>query len=167
MSNKIKNPKKLPPHFLLRLINKAKQELKKNEVMKRVCKEYGQDIDIIDIIPTTFADLDVSAQTNHGIVYLNFKLLKDGDFSKDFGYLVHEYSHVMQQYFNDKPTKGSDDGDYLDNPYEEEAFQNQIEYMAEEFGDKEAEKYVDHLIEYHDVAKKEIKDKKETLMAKV
>ena len=160
--------KNFPPIILLRMIGGAKKYLKNNEVMQRICKEYGVPIDYIDYIPTMFSDLDVSAKTVKGVVYLNYKLLCDGDFFCDFGYLVHEYSHFFQQCFNDKPTKGSDDGEYLDNKYEIEGFQNQIEYMANQFGEDEAEEYVDNLLEHHEIDEKnKAKKKKEELMALV
>jgi len=159
--------KKVKPEILLKLINKAKEHLKTDEVMQRICKEYDQSVDMIDLIPTTFKDLDVSAKTDHGVVYLNYKLLEDGDFLKDYSYLIHEYSHFFQQCFMSKPTKGADDGEYLDNPYEIEGFVNQIEYIANELGEDEAHDYVDDLLDHHDIDDKEKDDKKETLMARV
>jgi len=166
MSDKlsISQVKKLPYATLNRLITKAKQHLKKDETWQRICKEYNQEVDIIDLIPTMFSDLDVSAKTNHGIIILNYKLLTDGDFFKDYGYLIHEYTHWFQQCFGDKPTQGSDEGSYLDNKFEQEGFANQIEYMADEFGKEEAEKYVDHLLDYHDVKKKNKRDELESIL---
>ena len=76
----VKEIKKLNPSLLEKLINYAKQEIKKSDVMINVCDEYGLGVDVIDLIPTVFEDLDVSAKTDHGIVYLNYKLLEDGEF---------------------------------------------------------------------------------------
>lgn len=136
--------------------------------MQKLCKENNVDIDFIDLIPTIFGDLDVSARTEKGIVTLNYKLLCDGNFYSNLSYLPHEYSHFFQQCFGDKPTQGSDDGNYLDNPFEEAAFKNQVEFMANEYGEHEAEKYVDHLLDHHEIDnKKEKKDKKEELMSLV
>jgi hypothetical protein len=136
--------------------------------MRRICEEYGVSTDYIDYIPMTFSDLDVSAKTVKGVIYLNYKLLCDGDFFNDYSYLVHEGTHHFQQCFGDKPTKGSDDGDYLDNKYEVEGFQNQVEYMANEFGKDDAEEYVDNLLDHHEITKKKEKEnKKEELMALV
>jgi hypothetical protein len=160
--------KKIPPILLLRMINKAKNYLKKDETWQRICDEYNADADIIDLIPTTFADLEVSGKTDHGVVYLNYKLLCDGDFFEDYAYLIHEFSHFFQQAFGDKPTRGADDGEYLDNPYEIEGFQNQVEYMANELGEDEAEEYVDDLLDHHEIdGKKEKEEKKNELMALV
>lgn len=164
----IEDAKKLPPKFLLQLINKAKNYLKKDNVMQRMCAENDVDIDFIDLIPITFGDLDVSARTEKGIITLNYKLLCDGNFFNDIGYLTHEITHFFQQCFGDGPTKGSNDGNYLDNEFEQQAFQNQVEFMANEFGDHEAEKYVDHLLDHHEITdKKEKEEKKDELMAKV
>ena len=155
--------KKLPYKALNRMINKAKEFLKKDKTMQDIFKEYGSDVDIIDYIPTYFDDLDVSAKTDHGIVILNYKLLCDGDFFKDYSYLIHEYTHWAQQCLGEKPTKSSDNGSYLHNPYEQEGFQNQVEYISNHFGKDEAEKYVEHLLNYHDVDKKKEKDKLEAI----
>jgi hypothetical protein len=160
--------KKLPYQSLNRMIKKMREYLKHNEVVQKAFDEYGVDISEIDYIPMMFGDLDVSAKTDHGIIIYNYKLLTDADFFKDFSYGVHEMTHWLQQTTGTKATKSSDDGDYLDNPYEQEGFQNQVEYIAEQFGKDEAEKYVDDLLEHHDVdSKKEKEDKKDTLMSKV
>jgi len=161
----LKTIKKMPITTLMRLINKAKKYLKSDESWKKICDEYNEDVDIIDFIPTYFGNLDVSAKTDHGVIILNYNLLCDGDFFKDYSYLIHEYTHWFQQCYGDKPTKSSDDGNYLDNPFEQEGFQNQVSYIADNFGEDEAEKYVDHLLDYHEADKKETR--KEELMAKV
>lgn len=172
MSNDKKIPldaiKKLPYKTLMRFIDKAKAFLKNDETMQRVFDEYKVDINEIDFIPTFFKELDVSAKTDHGIVYLNYQLLADGDFFKDYSYLVHEYSHWLQQTTGAKPTQSSDDGDYLDNKFEQEGFQNQIEYIANQDGEEEAKDYVENLLDHHEVkSKKERTDKKEILLAKI
>ena len=156
--------KSLSTKTLNRIIDKAKDFLKKDETMKKVFDEYEENVDIIDLIPTRFDDLDVSAKTNHGVVILNYKLLMDGNFFKNYSYLIHEYTHWAQQCLGDKPTKSSDDGNYLKNPYEQEGFKNQIEYISNHFGDEEAEDYVDNLLEYHDVKTKKEKDKLEAIL---
>lgn len=160
--------KKLPYKSLNRMIKKMREYLKKDGVVQEMFKEYGVDIEEIDLIPMRFGTLDVSAKTDHGVIIFNYKLLCDGDFFKDFSYGVHEMTHWLQQTTGTKPTKSSDDGSYLDNPFEQEGFQNQVEYIANQFGEGEAEQYVDDLLEHHEIDdKKEFKEKKETLMAKV
>lgn len=160
--------KKLPYKSLNKMIKKLREHLKTNEVVQKMFKEYDVDIEEIDYIPMMFGNLDVSAKTDHGVIIYNYRLLADGDFFKDFSYGVHEMTHWLQQTTGTKPTKSSDEGSYLDNPFEQEGFQNQVEYIADQQGEDEAEKYVDELLEHHEIdSKKEIKDKKETLMSKV
>jgi len=160
--------KKLPYKSLNRMIKKMREYLKNDGVVQEMFKEYDVDISEIDLIPMRFGNLDVSAKTDHGVIIFNYRLLTDGDFFKDFSYGVHEMTHWLQQTTGTKPTKSSDDGNYLDNPFEQEGFQNQVEYIANQFGPGEAENYVDDLLEHHEVEEgKEFKEKKETLMAKV
>lgn len=164
----LKEVRGLPPATLLRLINKAKKELKKDKTMLSICKDHDADIEDIDYIPTYFKTLDVSAKTDKGVVWLNYKLLCDGDFEKDYSYLIHEYTHWFQQCYGKEATQSSDDGDYLSNPYEEEGFANQVEYIADHEGEDVAENYVEGLLDHHDVEdKKERQEKKEVFMAKV
>jgi hypothetical protein len=166
----IEQVKAINPGKLLKLINLGKKHIKKHPVIKRMFEEYGEPISLIDTIPMAFADLDVSAKTLRGNIYLNYRLLTDGDFFKDLGYFVHEISHVLQQTTGNRPTGSSGDKgkNYLDNEEEIEAFQNQIEYLADQFGEVEAEKYVDNLLEHHRVKDGDYKEKKEEeLLAKV
>ena len=160
--------KKFPYKTLNRLIMKMRNFLKNDQVVQDMFAEYKVDIEELDYIPMMFGDIDVSAKTDHGVIIYNFKLLTDGDFFKDFSYGVHEMTHWLQQTTGDKPTRSSDDGEYLENPYEQEGFQNQVEYIAEQFGDNEAGEYVDHLLEHHEVDDGEKRDELEdVLMEKV
>ena len=128
--------------------------------------EYDVDIEEIDLIPMRFGTIDVSAKTDHGIIIFNYKLLCDGFFLKDYSYGVHECLHYLQQTTGDKPTQSADDGEYLDNPFEEEAFTKQVAYIANQFGKNDAEDYVDDLLDHHEIDnEKEFKEKKEVLMS--
>jgi hypothetical protein len=159
--------KKFPYITLKRLIDKGRAYLKNDKVWKEKCKEYDVDPDIIDIIPIRFGDLDVSAKTVKAVIILNYKLLCDGDFQKDYSYMIHELVHFLQQSFSNKPTKSSNDGDYLSNRFEQDAFKDQVEYIAEHQGKDKAEDYVDDLLEYHDVDGKKEKQLEDVLMEKV
>lgn len=160
--------KKIPPSRLLSIIQKAKNSLKKNKVFKKMCKEFDLDVNVIDLVPVKFGDLDVSAQTKHGIITLNYKLLCDDNFSKNYMYLLHEAQHNFDQCFGDKPTMGAADGPYLDNPFEQEAFKRQIQYLDDQYGEDQAEDYVDHLLNHHDIKNTDERDdKKDILMEKV
>lgn len=157
--------KKMPFSFLNRIINKAKKTLKKDPTMIKICKEYGVSVDEIDYIPTYFKNIDVSATTDHAVVYLNYSLMLDGFSEKNWSYLIHEFVHFFQQTTGTKPTKGSDSGDYLENPHEQEGFANQVEFLDNHFGEEEAEEYVDDLLDHHDADNK--KELKEILMENV
>lgn len=164
----IEKVKKIPPKTLLKLIDKMKEFLKTHPIVVDMFKEYDIPIEELDLIPMKFGDLDVSARTDHGIITFSYKLLCDGNFFKDYMYAVHEITHFLQQTTGDKPTQGADDGNYLDNPFEQEGFQRQIEYVDDMFGGNEAENYVEHLLDHHEVKEsKDREDKKETLMEMV
>ena len=75
------------------------------------------------------------------------------------------YSHFFQQTAADKATKGSAEGEYLHNPHEQEGFANQVEFLANHFGDDEAEDYVDDLLDHHD--EDDNKDLKNKLMENI
>jgi hypothetical protein len=156
--------KKFPYKTLNRMIKKLREFLKKDKVVQEVFEEYGVDLDEIDFIPMKFGNIDVSAKTDHGVIIYNYKLLTDGDFFKDYSYGVHEMTHWLQQTTGNKPTKSSDNGEYLENPFEQEGFQNQLEYISEHFGKGEAEKYVDNLLEHHEVDDKKDKEKLEGIL---
>ena len=154
MSEEVKtqgvNNRKLRP-----LIEKVRNRIRNHPVVIKLFEDHGLDPDEIDLVPMCFADLDVSARTDHGVIYFNTKLLEDGDFEGDDHYMVHELTHWAQQTTGSKPTKGSDDASYLDNPAEKEGFQNQSEYIAETQGEDEAEEYINQVMDHHDVKGKE------------
>lgn len=164
----LKEIKQKSPGALLKLINRAKNYLKKDKVMIKAFQDHGVDINFIDVIPVKFGDIDVSATTSHGVVTLNYKLLLDGDFFKDYGYLIHEFVHVLQQCFGKKPTQGADEGEYLENPAEQEGFQYQIKYIDDKFGPDKANQYVEQLLDHHDIKdSQDREEKKDDLMSKV
>lgn len=164
----LKTVKQFPYRTLKRMIDKARVRLKNDEVMKKVFKDYDEDINTIDYIPIRFGNLSVSGKTDHAVIILNYKLLCDGDFLKDYSYLIHEITHYLQQTTGTHPTKSSDDGEYLENEFEQEGFANQVEYIANHEGEDEAEEYVDDLLEHHEVEDKKDKEElKEVFMSKV
>ena len=147
------------------LIQKAIDEIKDHHVVEDFFDKYDIDIDQIDDIPICFANIDVSARTDHGCIYLNIDLVKDDpDVENIAHYLVHEILHWAQQTTGTKPTKSSDEGDYLDNEHEVEAFQNQVEYIADVDGKQEAEDYVEQVVDHHDLKGKKRNKKKDELM---
>jgi len=155
--------KKPSPRVILRLIQLMKDNLKQDPVFLELLDKLNEDPSTIDYIPVRFGDIDVSARTDGGVITLNWQLLEDCDFKTIVGYLLHEIKHALDQL--QFPTKSADDGDYLKNPDEVSAFQHQVKYLDEQFGGDKAEKYVDQVLDHHDVKdKKERKEKEENLM---
>jgi len=149
---------------LLKIIDEVRERIKGSDVLQDMCDENGVDVDYIDLIPMAFQDLDVSARTDKGCIYFNFKLLDDQDFQSDDHYMIHEIKHHFQQCFGDGPTQGAAEGEYLDNEFEQEGFQAQTEYLSETRGDEAAEKYVDKVFDYHNVPEVERKKRKKDLL---
>lgn len=146
----------------LKLIDSIKSDLKKDPVVQKMFEEYKVDINEIDYIPICFAELDVSARTDHCIIYLNKDLL---DEPKEIPhYCTHEITHFLQQSTGDGPTKGSTDDTYLKNPAEIEGFQNQSEFISETEGDEEAERYISKVLDHHGEEGKEREKRKKELL---
>jgi hypothetical protein len=149
----------------IELLSKLKKELKSNDIVKEVCKEFGFDTDIIDGVPIEFSsDIDVSAKTVDSHIMLNYNLIDD-DFEVIMRYAIHELVHSLQ-HMKREGINSDDAKDYLDRDDEMEAFQRQIQYQQEEVGDDNASKYVDDLVEYHEVPNDEKDDKKKELLEK-
>ncbi len=143
---------------------KIKECLKDDNIVKEICNEHEFDQDILDGISISFSDeLDVSAKTTDSKIELNSSLLED-DFNIIMRYVIHELVHAIQHLeaktFNDP----YEDHDYLDRPDELEAFTRQIQFDKENRGEEKVEKYVNDLIEYHEIPLKEQKQKKKELL---
>ena len=148
---------------LRKLLDNVLDDIKDHPTVLKMFDEYNVDIEEIHLIPLCFDDnLDVSARTDHAIIYLRSSLI---DTPEEIAhYLVHEITHYLQQTTGDKPTKGADYGNYLDNDEEIEGFKNQTEYMSDTKGDDEAEKYIEQVLDYHDVDNGERKKRKKELL---
>ena len=147
----------------LKLLDEVKQKIKESKTVKKMFKEADVSLDVIDLVPMTFGDLEVSARTQHGIIVFNNKLKKSAEELEH--YMVHELTHILQQCFSDGPTMGSNNANYLDNPYEEEGFNRQTEFLSETKGKNVAKKYIDKVLDHHDVPEKEKEDKKDALLS--
>lgn len=165
MDNKI-DIKSLSSKSLNKLILALKKCLKKEKIVKEMFNEYNVPIEEIDYIPMMFDDIDVSAKTSQGVIIFNYRLLDDGDFVKDFSYGVHELTHWLQQTTSDKAIIGKEHDCYLNDELEQEGFQNQIQYIEKHYGEDEAEKYVDHLLNHHEIKGKERRNLKDILIEK-
>lgn len=155
---------KKSPKELLEVINKVKDKVKQSDTYKDLCDKYEVDYDYIDLVPMCFSDLDVSARTQHGCIYFNYKLIKDGAFENDDHYMIHELEHVLQQTCLDGPTRGSAEDDYLDNEFEQEGFRSQTKYLSETRDDEAAENYIEKVLEHHDVPSPERKKRRKQLL---
>lgn len=149
---------------LLPLIEKAKNELKKSQTYKDLCDKYHVNYDIIDLVPVAFEDLDVSAKTNQGCIYLNYKLLDN--FDNNIHYFSHEMAHFFQQCMGDGTYGTNNADDYLDNPFEIDSFKTQSEYIAETDGKEHAENYIEKVLDHHDIDDSKRENKKEELLGK-
>lgn len=141
----------IPVEKLLEIINAVKEKVKKNQVVIDLFKDYEKNVNEIDLVPMFFADIPVSARTEKAIIYFSYSLLCDGDFEKDDHYMAHELTHFLQQTCNNKPTKGSTENNYLDNKYEKEGFQIQTKYISDTRNDDIAEKYIEKVLDHHEV----------------
>ena len=133
-------------------IKKLKEMVKKEKAMIEKAKEYDKGIDFIDDVDISYDDLDVSAKTVNGEIFLNNKLFESGDMCDNVRYVVHELTHCLQQ------ESGSVDGvtskeNYLKDPNEIEAFKTQGEVM-DDLG-QDTQEYFEHLVEYHGLEGKE------------
>lgn len=151
---------------LLSLINKVKSKLKKDKVMQETFNEYSLDINEIDLIPMMFKDLPVSARTEKAVIYFNNKILSEPNPEETLlPYALHETVHWCQQTTGTKPTKSSDKKNYLFNPNEEEAFQKQVKHIAKNSGEKEADEYVDQVLDKHELKGKKREERKDVLLS--
>lgn len=153
--------KGIPHEKLAPKLEKIKKRVFKHPVVIDMLKKYDIDEFELDLIPMCFAKIPVSARTDHGVIYINVELAEDGNIKEDDHYIVHEMTHYCQQTTGDGPTKGSDEGNYLDNPIEQEGFRNQTKYIADTKSQEDAERYVDQVLDYHEDSRKDEKKRKE------
>ncbi|MFA5758928.1 MAG: hypothetical protein WC942_06195 [Clostridia bacterium] len=156
--------KGLPHKELAPILEKLKRKVFSHSVTKKIFEEYDISSEEQENIVICFAQMPVSARTDHGVIYINVDLIKDGDIEEDDHYLPHELTHYCQQTNGNKPTPGSGDDDYLDNPAEQEGFQNQTKYISKTQGKDEAKEYIDQLLDYHDVKNGEREDREDQLL---
>lgn len=153
----------------IEILADIKNFLKKDKVVKEICKEYNRKIEDLDGVSISFdPKLDVTAKTVDGKMFLNTSLL-DEKFEIICRYVVHELTHVFQHMKKEfkKPDLGRRES-YLERPEEIEAFQNQIKFDANERSEEEVEKYVDGLLRYHKINnKRELLQKKKELLKKL
>jgi hypothetical protein len=156
--------KGLPHKKLAPILEALKKRVFDSDVVKDMLKEYDIDRAEIDLWPICAAKIPVSARTDHGVIYINVDLLLDEngnvreDVVKSDHYLPHEMTHACQQTTGNKATPGSTEDTYLDNPIEQEGFQNQTKYISDTQGKGAAEEYIEQVLDHH--TKNNVDDKK-------
>ena len=145
-------------------IKKIRTELKKDPIVLKMFKKYKVDISKIDNVPISFdSDIDVSAKTVDGEIFLNSDMLYD-DYKEYIHYVVHELTHVLQ-HITGKCNNGlNSDIEYLDIPSEIEAFKEQLKFKEKTDSKKEIGKYLKKLFDRHDLNRKERKKKIKELL---
>lgn len=142
-----------------------KEQLKREPIVQKEFKKYERNINDVDKVSIEFdPNLDVSAKTINGKIYLNAKMLEE-DWHDYFHYAVHEVTHYLQH--TSGKCNGHGDNEkvpYLDNESEVEAFQNQLKYREKTEDKKTVNKYVKDLLDKHDVPQDERKEKKKELL---
>lgn len=151
-----------------KLLAKIRVNLRNDDMAKKLIRDYGIKEWIFDAVPLDFKDIKVTAKTVNGTIYLSPRIA-NMEFNIVMRYVIHEFVHVLQHITEEKEgeTESDKNDDYLDREDEIEAFQHQIKYDAKHRGISAAEKYTDELLEYHDIPKKEKKEKKKELMKKI
>lgn len=139
-----------------------RKALKKEPIVIDEFNKYKRNISEIDDVSIQFdPDLDVSAKTVNGKIYLNAKML-DEKWEDYFHYAVHEIDHYLQHTTNDCDHNSNED--YLDNDNEIEAFKDQIAYRKKTEGKPVVEEYITELFDKHDLPEKERSEKRKELL---
>ncbi len=146
------------------LIEQVINLLKEHGNVQKLFSKFEIDPEYIHKIKITFDDIGVSEKENKEGVIINKKFLEDGNIVDDLHYIVHELVHVLQ-YMTGEVGKmnGSKFKHYLDNPLELQAFKEQIAFIKEYKNEKEANKYLKELLDFHDISGKE-REKKEHIL---
>lgn len=143
-----------------------RKALKKEPIALKEFEKYKRDINEVNNVSIQFdPDLDVSAKTVNGDIFLNAKMLED-NWQDYFHYILHEITHYLQHTSGDCNGHGKSNEEYLDNPAEIEAFKNQLHYREKTEDKKTVNKYLKDLFDKHNVPKKEREEKKEELLEK-
>ena len=79
-------------------IQKAREKIKKSPIVKKLFKKYRMPVEELDNVEIHFEDMDVSAKTKGGKIYINNIFLNDEEEVR--AYMVHELCHYLQQVTN-------------------------------------------------------------------
>jgi hypothetical protein len=156
----INNSKKKQEQLVEQVINL----LKEHDLVERLFEKFDIDPEYIHKIKIEFGDIGVSAKANKNSIVINKKFLDDGNIVDDLHYLVHELVHVLQYLtgFVDR-SKNYKFKHYLDNPLELQAFREQIKFIREYKNNKEADTYLEELLDFHEITGKARAEKERIL----
>ena len=138
-----------------------------NSLAEEICNDMGFEKKVLYGIPISFSDeIDVAAKTINSNIILNVSLI-DEDFNIIMRYVIHELVHAFQHMRRKSDGDPYESYEYLDRPDEMEAFQYQL-LFDEEYGvgEDDTVEYVEDLVDYHDVDKKDSDGKKNELLIK-
>jgi hypothetical protein len=154
--------KKIANNKLNKRIQKLKDIVKKEKEYIDKCKEYNKSINFIDDVNISFdPELDVSAKTVNGEIFLNKKLY-NRPIEDQVRYALHELVHCLQQEAGLVDSKKTDD--YLDDENEIEAFNVQINYMKNYESPEEIQEYLEGLFNRHELPEEERQEKTKELV---
>jgi len=162
---KVISAKKKNNHLMnqMETLSKIRTALMNDSVAKEICEDLGVGVWILKSVPIRFDKVKVTAKTVNGNIVLSPKLMKK-PFEVLMRYVIHELVHAIQ-HIDEYGKKQTDKRkDYLNREDEIEAFQYQVKFDEEQRGEDEAEKYVNHLLKFHDVPEGQKEDKKEEIM---
>lgn len=161
-----KKKKKESNHTLLdqmKALSKVRTALMNDDIAREICDDLKMGHWHLSSVPIAFEKIDVTAKTVDGKIVLNPKLMNK-PFSILMRYVIHEMVHAIQHIHEHGEKQTDKKDDYLSREDEVEAFQYQVKFDKENRGEDEAEKYVDRLLDFHDIPDKDKDDKKEELM---
>lgn len=162
---KAKEKRSLPILDNMKMLSEIRSDLMNNSIAKEICTDNGLDKWFLEAVPISFSSLDVSAKTEDGNIILN-EDLKDFSHNIRMRYVLHELVHAIQHSL-DKNKKSDNDREYLDRHDELEAFQYQLKFDDENLSQKELKKYLDNLLDHHDVPNEKKEDKITELLTMV
>jgi hypothetical protein len=147
------------------MLSEIRSHLSNDSIAKKICDENSVSEKFLLGVPISFEPIDVSAKTIDGHIILNESLTRKG-FDIRMRYVIHELVHAIQHSKDTSSEKNKEDEstDYLDKETEVDAFRWQVLYDSKNRGEKAAEKYVEDLMDHHDLQGKKRDDKKEELM---
>lgn len=146
------------------ILAKLRSFLANSSLAKEICREKNLSETFLQGVPISFDDMKESAKTVNSNIYLNRKLAdKPLDMIKR--YLIHELTHAVQHVVEPGVSAKMKKKEYLDKDTEVEAFQNQIEFQKSREGKEATEKYVENLLDFHDIKGKKREDKKDELLS--